>query len=207
MRQADPDGQAKIVIPVLLRPMQVPDVLRLVQYLDATKGQPREDILCALRSAVISRLSEKVPPKILPSTDDARLELAMDLRPDTKTLVRVLRMARRSLANLETRAQHTRLQRYHRPLRSSLRTSRTKWRHLSNACAKQSTAELSSIMPRNPQALIWKQWFSHPIGAYFVTVLSYDLVAIHSPVRDGCQNSTRSWNRFESSSGSRTVAV
>jgi hypothetical protein len=100
----DPDGDAKIVFPVLLRPVQLPDVLRLIQYFDATKGQSREDTLRALRSAVMSKLSESTPPEVLPSTDDARLELAIELKPDTKTLARVLRMARRALANLEIRA-------------------------------------------------------------------------------------------------------
>ena len=100
----DPDGHAKIVLPVLLRPVQLPDALRLIQYLDATKGQPRADILQALRSAVKGGLAVPSPPEVPPAVEDARLQLAIELRPDAKTLVRVLRMAKRALAKLEVRA-------------------------------------------------------------------------------------------------------
>src|SRR6266704_362610 len=60
----DPDGQAKIVLPVLVEPVQLPDALRLIQYLDATKGQPRSDILRSLRAAVTDRLSAPGPLEI-----------------------------------------------------------------------------------------------------------------------------------------------
>ncbi|MGN9844347.1 toll/interleukin-1 receptor domain-containing protein [Nonomuraea sp. H19] len=100
----DPDGQAKIVLPVLIKPVQLPDVLRLVHYFDATKGQPREDVLSALRSAITAGLSAPRPARVPPEVEEARLALAVELNPDAKTLVRVLRMARRALANLEVRA-------------------------------------------------------------------------------------------------------
>ncbi len=100
----DPDGQAKIVLPVLVEPVQLPDALRLIQYLDATKGQPRSDILRSLRAAVTDRLSAPGPLEIPRAVEDARLQLAVELKPDAKTLVAVLRMARRALANLEIRA-------------------------------------------------------------------------------------------------------
>jgi hypothetical protein len=100
----DPDGNAKIILPVLLRAAQLPDALRLIQYLDATKGQTRADILQALRSAVTGGLAAAGPPEVPPAVEDARLQLAIELKPDAKTLVRVLRMARRALANLEIRA-------------------------------------------------------------------------------------------------------
>jgi hypothetical protein len=100
----DPDGHVKIVLPVLLRPVQLPNVVRLIQYLDAGQGQDRDKILVALRSAVMDRLSTTTPPEVPRSIDEARLDLAAELRPDAKTLVRVLRMARRVLANLEVRA-------------------------------------------------------------------------------------------------------
>jgi len=100
----DPDGQARIVFPVLLRATPLPEALRLIQYFDATKGQPRAEILRDLRAAVESGLAAPRPAVPPPAAEEARLKLAVELQPDAAALVRVLRMARRALSNLEIRA-------------------------------------------------------------------------------------------------------
>jgi hypothetical protein len=100
----DPDGHARIVLPVLLRDTPLPDALRLIHYLDVSKGQPLPEILATVRADVEVALAASQPAVPPPAVDDARLKLAVELQPDAATLVKVLRMARRALANLETRA-------------------------------------------------------------------------------------------------------
>lgn len=101
----DPAGEARIVLPVLVRATPVPPALRLLNYVDGSRAEDRRGALAAIRAAVQNRLTAPGGPAApSPAIDDARLDLAAELRPDAAALVRVLRMARRVLANLEVRA-------------------------------------------------------------------------------------------------------
>ena len=100
----DPDGELKIVLPIRLRDAVLPEALRLLHYLDIPIGQPMRETLTVVHTAIEGALD--APDSAVPPTavEDARLQLAVELEPDVEMFVKVLRMARRALSNLETRA-------------------------------------------------------------------------------------------------------
>lgn len=100
----DPDGDLKILLPIRLRDVPVPDALRLLHYLDVPRGQPVQETLAAVRAAVDRALGSAASVAQPPSVEDARLQLAAELEPDIEMVVKVLQMARRALSILETRA-------------------------------------------------------------------------------------------------------
>jgi hypothetical protein len=102
----DPDATQKIVLPIVVRKTELPDALRLVQYVTATNPSDWESAVEQVIEVIrdTPNTATVVFGRTPPAINDERLNAIAELRPDVESFVKVIRMARRVLENLDFRS-------------------------------------------------------------------------------------------------------